>query len=345
MNVHQEINSLQARNAGLCYVYDADPGIGRLRWGRGFIYLDPHEKRVTDEKTLNRIKTLAVPPAWDRVWICPKDNGHLQATGFDVKKRKQYRYHEKWRLARDMNKFESMIKFGHTLPSIRRRVAQHLKEEELSREKVIAAVIRLLDKSGLRIGNAEYEAVNKSYGLTTLHKKHVEADKDTIALDFVGKGQKRWNGEIHDPMVASVIHQCEDLPGYRLFKYLDEDGHTHTIESSDVNNLLREWTQEDITAKDFRTWHACMRFMEEALKAHQGEGAKLTQLLSIVANELGNTPTMIKKSYVHPLLITLHKEKRFGAPEWSRWQKKKPPAGLHKSESVLLHWLERTGAV
>lgn len=333
-----------ARQAGLRYVYDADPGIGRLKHGRGFIYLDPHEKKVTDDKVLNRIKSLAVPPAWDKVWICPQSNGHLQATGFDVKCRKQYRYHEKWRTARDLNKFESMIKFGKALPSIRRRVSDHLKNEDLSREKVLSAVIRLLDKSGLRIGNAEYEQANKSFGLTTLRKRHVDVEGGTVMLDFVGKGQKRWNGEIHDPLVAAVIAECEDLPGYRLFQYQDEDGKTHTVESSDVNALLSEWTEENITAKDFRTWHACTRFLEEALKSRE-KNPKLTQILKTVSDELGNTPTMVKKSYVHPLLITLHKEKRFDAPAWDKWKKKKTPSGLHKSESVLLNWLERTGAV
>ena len=329
-----------AKSAGLRYVYDSDPGITRKRRGKGFAYYDPDGTLITDKKQIARCQKLAVPPAWENVWICRHANGHIQATGLDQRMRKQYRYHEEWRATRDQNKFENMLAFGGQLPSIRRAVLDGLNKDGLPREKVIAAVVRLLDRTGLRVGNDAYSDENKTFGITTIRKKHLDLNGKVIELDFPGKGGKIWQGSITDAKVAKVIAECGDLPGTRLFKYVDDAGTMHAVGSSDVNQWLQALTGLPITAKDFRTWTACALFVEEALKncaACEGQ-FHLKPLLKAVSAQLGNTPAILQKSYVHPQLVDLYRTGCFLDAHWQG--SATPPAGLKKTEALLLRWLE-----
>jgi len=263
-------------------------------------------------------------------------NGHIQATGLDARLRKQYRYHENWRLTRDQNKFENMLEFGRSLPAIRRRVQAALNLEDLSRDRVIAAIVRMLDKTGLRVGNDAYTEENNTFGITTLRKKHLDVHGQEIELSFVGKGNKEWSGTITDKKLAKVINDCSDLPGYRLFKYKDVDGALRDVGSADVN----AWLGDNITAKDFRTWSACVLFLEAALAQCEEKTFHLKPVLQQVASALGNTPAILKKSYVHPELMDLYRTGCFLKNEWQG----APPgiAGLRKTEALLLTWLEAT---
>jgi DNA topoisomerase I len=225
MSVEQNIivAKAHAKEAGLRYVYDSDPGYTRKRRGKSFTYYDSGGKTISAKIHIERFKKLAIPPAWESVWICLHVNGHIQATGNDQRGRKQYRYHEEWRLIRDKTKFENMLEFGEVLPGIRRRVFKALNEKGLPREKIIAAIVRLLDKTGLRVGNDVYTEENHTFGLTTISKKHIDLHGNDIELDFPAKGGKVWKGTLTDPKVAKILSALEDIPGYRLFKYLDED--------------------------------------------------------------------------------------------------------------------------
>jgi DNA topoisomerase-1 len=331
----------QAKSAGLCYVYDCDPGIGRRKHGKGFVYYNAGGKPVTDESCIARCHKLAVPPAWKEVWICAQDNGHIQATGLDARGRKQYRYHVDWRSARDDNKFHNMVAFGHALPGIRRRVLAELNRDGLPKDKVIAAIVRLLDRTGLRVGNDAYMNENHTFGMTTIGKKHVDLHGKEIEFDFPGKGGKVWKGRVLAPKVAKVIAACEELPGYRLFKYLDDHGEAHSIGSADVNGWLQEISGIAITAKDFRTWTACSLFLDEAL-AQTGceKPLHLKPVLKAVSSQLGNTPAILQKSYVHPDLIDLYRTGCFINREWSD-KDLALPQGLRKTEGLLLRWLEK----
>ncbi len=331
-----------AEEAGLRYVYETDHGIVRFKKGKGFTYTKDG-KAFKDEKHLARIAKLAIPPAWRDVWICPTHNGHLQATGFDERGRKQYRYHEDWRKRRDENKFTNMLVFGKNLPSIRRKVLAALNLDDLPKDKVIAAVVRLLDRTGLRVGNDSYMEENHTYGLTTIHKKHLELRGKEIELDFPAKGGKIFKGSLIDAKIAKVISELEDLPGQRLFKFQDEAGAAHSIGSSDINSWLQENTGELITAKDFRTWNACSLFLEEAIK-HCSEDSKfeLKPVLKTVSEQLGNTPAILKKSYVHPELVDLYRTGCFLNKEWDHKKLKENTNGLTKIENLLLSWLEKT---
>lgn len=325
-----------AKEAGLRYVYDSEPGFSRRKSGKGFTYLTPEGTKLSEGDHLARCKKLAIPPAWNNVWICRFHNGHIQATGLDARARKQYRYHDDWRQKRDENKFENMLAFGQNLPALRRRVQAALNLDDLSRDRVIAAVVRMLDKTGLRIGNDAYTEENNTFGLTTLRKKHLDVHDQEIDLSFVGKGNKTWSGTITDRKLAKVINECSDLPGYRLFKYKDADGDLRDIGSSDVN----DWLGENITAKDFRTWAACTLFLETALQHCDEKAFHLKPVLQEVAAQLGNTPAILKKSYIHPELMDLYRTGCFVNAEWQG----APPTipGLRKSESILLAWLQNT---
>jgi DNA topoisomerase-1 len=336
------IAARHAKKAGLCYVYDADPGISRRRRGRGFVYFRVRGGVIRDAATLARCKKLAVPPAWTAVWICPRANGHIQATGLDARGRKQYRYHEDWRTARDRTKFETMAAFGAALPALRRKVSAALARPGLPRERVIAAVVRLLDRTGLRVGNDAYRTENHSYGLTTLNKTHVERHGREIALDFPAKGGKVWQGELIAPKVAKVITACSHLPGYRLFKFRDDDGKIHAIDSGAVNGWLQDISgSAHLTAKDFRTWHACVLFIEAAAALPADEKLPpLKDILGAVAAQLGNTSAILKKSYVHPNLIDLYQAGVLQTRAW-RPKGKRAMAGLSQSETLLLRWLRK----
>jgi DNA topoisomerase I len=296
-----------AREAGLRYVSDEMPGIRRRRSGRGFSYVDPEGRPLRDRATLRRIRSLAVPPAWSDVWICPHANGHIQATGRDARGRKQYRYHARWRLVRDSNKYERMVAFARALPKIRRRVERDLSEPGLTRGKVLAAVVRLLETTFVRVGNEEYARDNQSYGLTTLRDRHVDVHGSWVRLMFRGKGGKRHEVGLQDRRVAKVVKACQDLPGQVLFQYM-EDGEERQIDSGDVNDYLREASGEDFTAKDFRTWAGTVlaaRALEE-LEAFDSETQakrNVVRAIESVAGMLGNTTSVCRKCYVHPAVI------------------------------------------
>jgi DNA topoisomerase-1 len=297
-----------AREAGLRYVTDTRPGIRRVRSGRGFKYVGPDGKTVKDEETLKRIRSLVIPPAWTSVWICTVANGHLQATGRDARGRKQSRYHSRWREVRDENKYERMKEFAQALPQIRARVTEDLARPGLPREKVLATIVSLMERTHMRVGNVEYAKENGSYGLTTLRNKHVEVEGTKVTFSFQGKSKVHHTISLQDRRLAYIIKRCEELPGYELFQYVDEEGGPHSIDSSDVNDYLREITGQHFTAKDFRTWAgtvmACdlLRAMQPFESATQAK-KNVVEAIKAVAAKLGNTPSVCRKCYVHPAVL------------------------------------------
>ena len=302
-----------ARVAGLRYVDDDRPGIRRRRAGRGFIYLDADGRRVRDAETLARIKRLAIPPAWRDVWICPHAHGHLQASGRDARGRKQYRYHARWRAVRDETKYARMLAFAAALPAVRRRVDEDLKRPGLPREKVLAAVVRLLETTLIRVGNEEYARANRSFGLTTMRARHVDIDGATLTFEFRGKGGRQHRVDINDRRLARIVGRCQELPGQELFQYLDADGERRTVDSGDVNAYLREVIGEDFTAKDFRTWAgtvlAALALAEVERFDSQAQARRhVVRAVEQVAQSLGNTPAICRKSYIHPAVIETYLE-------------------------------------
>jgi DNA topoisomerase-1 len=297
-----------AKSAGLRYVTDSMRGIAREAKGDGFRYVDADGNTVDDEATLARIKSLVIPPAWTDVWICPLANGHLQATGRDARKRKQYRYHPKWRSVRDEAKYERMLSFGKALPAIRVAVDAALKLPGLPREKVLATIVRLLEVTMMRIGNEEYARTNKSFGLTTLRSRHVKVEGKDIEFRFRGKSGVFHTIKLEDRRLARIIARTRDLPGQDLFQYLDDDGEQHTVGSADVNDYLRAITGEEYTAKDFRTWSgtvlAALALQEfEKFDSEAQAKKNIVRAIESVAEKLGNTPTICRKCYVHPAVI------------------------------------------
>ena len=302
-----------AKAAGLRYVTDDEPGIRRRKSGKGFTYTDPQGRTVKEPKDIERIRKLAIPPAWTDVWICPRANGHLQATGRDAKGRKQYRYHASWRDVRDETKFGRMIAFGESLPKIRQRVESDLGLRGLSREKVLGAVVKLLETTLIRVGNKEYVKQNNSYGLTTLRDQHVDVSGSKLSFEFRGKSGKEHSVEIHDRRLARIVKQCRDLPGQKLFQYLDDAGVRQSVSSEDVNAYLRETTGEDFTAKDFRTWGGTVLALSALLEVGTCEnereaGKAVVEAIKRVSGELGNRPAICRKYYVHPLVIQIFLE-------------------------------------
>lgn len=297
----------------LAYVSDATPGFSRRRYGKGFAYFNIEGQRITDEGELKRIASIGVPPAYKSVWICPLPHGHLQATGIDDRGRKQYRYHTDWRRTRDENKFANLIRFGEGLTSVRRTVDEHMSLRGLPREKLLATVVMLLDKTLIRVGNAEYAKTNNSYGLTTLRKKHIDVEGHRVTFEFLGKSGKKWNLSIKDRRIAAVVKRCSELPGYDLFKYLDEDGQRRDISSSDVNAYLKEISSEEFTAKDFRTWagtvRAAVALRDMGLCETQTHAKKnVVEAVKLVARQLGNTPAICRKCYIHPGVLERYLE-------------------------------------
>lgn len=337
-----------SRQAHLRYVSDARPGISRKRRGKSFRYSFPDGKRVADEESLRRIKSLAIPPAWTHVWICPVANGHLQATGRDARGRKQYRYHPKWRQVRDETKYERMKLFGQALPSIRERVERDLALPGLPREKVLATIVRLLETTFVRVGNEEYAKENHSYGLTTLHNKHVEVEGTRVHLQFKGKSGKLHSIDIHDRQLARIVKKCQDLPGYELFQYIDEEGNRRAVDSSDVNEYLQTITGEPFTAKDFRTWAgtvlACAMLREfEACQKQSQAKKNVVEAVKAVAERLGNTPAICRKCYVHPAVIESYMGGEMAAAfsRQVRNQAQRSPHALRREEMDLLRLLEQ----
>jgi len=297
-----------AKEAGLRYTNDDKPGITRRRTPEGFSYYTPQGEPITDEATLGRIKKLGIPPAYEDVWICPQPNGHLQATGHDARGRKQYRYHEKWRLVRDEAKYGRMIAFGEALPRIRAVVDADLAQQGMPREKVLAAVVRLLEETHIRVGNEEYARENQSFGLTTLHNQHVDITGATSHFHFRGKSGKDHAIDLRDARLARIIRRCQELPGDELFEYLDHDGQPHTIDSADINDYLHEAGGLDFTAKDFRTWAGTILAARTLAACEPCESEKhgkrnITQAIKEVAAQLGNTPAVCRKCYVHPAVL------------------------------------------
>lgn len=297
-----------AKAAGLRYVSDGDPGITRRRAGKGFVYIDPGGDVVRDQRVLDRIASLVIPPAWNDVWICRLANGHLQATGRDARGRKQYRYHPSWRQARDETKYSRMIIFGESLPTIRRRCDEDLSLSGLPREKVLAAVVQLLERTLIRVGNAEYVKENRSFGLTTLRNRHVEVFGSQLHFRFRGKSGVQHDLSISDRRLARVVQRCRDLPGQDLFQYRDQDDLVHSIGSEDVNDYLRTTSGNDFTSKDFRTWGGTLFAAAELRRLgrceSETEGKKnIVQAIVAVSKRLGNTPAVCRKCYVHPAVL------------------------------------------
>jgi DNA topoisomerase I len=298
----------EARRAGLRYMHDGGPGIRRKSRGKQFAYLRNDGSRVIDSATLGRIKRLAIPPAWRDVWICPHENGHLQASGRDQRGRKQYRYHEDWRRQRDADKFDHMVAFAKTLPRIRRRVARDLRRRGMPREKVLATVVRLLEATLIRVGNDEYAQQNGSYGLTTMRNGHARVAGPRVHFTFRGKSGIRHEISLHDPQLARIVRRCQDMPGQELFVYEDENGTPRDVGSGDVNQYLRKISGADFTAKDFRTWAGtvlaalALREFQEVTKQTEAK-RNIVRAIEAVAKMLGNTPSVCRKCYIHPEVL------------------------------------------
>jgi DNA topoisomerase-1 len=296
-----------ARAASLRYVGDAAPGITRRRAGTGVAYRDPRGQLIRDRSVLKRIRSLAVPPAWTDVWICPDPNGHIQAIGRDARGRKQYRYHPRWRSVRDEAKYGRMLLFARVLPRIRARVAADLARRGLPRERILAAIVRLLEITLARVGNIEYARENKSFGLTTLRNRHARVRGGNVEFDFRGKHGIQHHLEISDSRLARIVRKCQELPGQELFQYVDDEGQRHAVGSQDVNDYLREISGEEITAKDFRTWAgtnlAAIALREFAAASEAATKQHVLRAIEAVAKMLGNTPTICRKCYIHPLIF------------------------------------------
>jgi DNA topoisomerase-1 len=326
-----------AAAAGLRYVNADEPGITREASGERFRYRLPDGGLLREKRELERISSLAIPPAWRDVWICASADGHLQATGRDARGRKQYRYHQRWRETRDETKYDRMRAFGQALPALRDEIDRCLALPGLPREKVIAAVVRLLERTSIRVGSAEYARDNKSYGLTTMRDQHVRVDASTIRFAFKGKSGVRHTINLSDRRLARIVQRCRDLPGQHLFQYLDDEGEHRAVSSSDVNAFLREKTGQSFTAKDFRTWTGSVLaagLLREVEPEEHVRDAKrqVSQVIEQVAERLGNTPTICRRCYVHPAVIDAYmegslQERLVGAP---------PLEGLDPGEEALM---------
>lgn len=332
-----------AEEAGLRYVSDDRAGYTRKARGKQFDYFDTEGKAIREEQRLLRIKRLAIPPAWTEVWICPSPNGHIQATGRDARGRKQYRYHERWREVRDENKFDRLAQFAKALPNIRRRVAHDLKLPGLERRKVLATIVRLLQRTFIRIGNEEYARENKSFGLTTLKNHHVKVNGAQVLFKFRGKSGRQHEVDVTDRRLAKVIAQCQDLPGQDLFQYVDEDGGVQNVTSQDVNEYLRQIAGEDFTAKDFRTWGgtvlaAIALSRQEEFQTKKQAKSNIKTAICAVAELLGNTPAVCRKCYVHPVIVEAYLN-RTPIAGLNGAGKQLKPSDLRAAERAVLRFL------
>ncbi len=297
-----------ARAAGLEYVTDAEPGIRRKRVGRGWAYYEPGGALIRDRRERRRLNALAVPPAWTDVWICPNPNGHLQVTARDSKGRKQYRYHPRFREKRDESKFGRLLAFSEVLPRVRDRVERDLRRRGLPRDKVLATVVWLLERTFFRVGNIAYARHNRSFGLTTLRRRHVQVTGAMLRFEFRGKSGITRTASITDRRIARIVQSCRELPGHELFKYLDDHGRRQKVDSDDINEYLRHITGRDITAKDFRTWAgtilAAVELSRLGTAASERQAKKhVVQAVDEVARHLGNTRAVCRKYYVHPAIL------------------------------------------
>lgn len=339
-----------AKRAKLRYVSDEEPGYSRKRHGKGFTYKDELGNTIKDKKLRQRFEMLVIPPMWSEVWICRFEDGHLQSTGRDDKSRKQYLYHELWNTVRDQAKFDAVIGFGENLPALRAQLEEDLESEQLSRNNVLAAVVKLLETTLIRIGNDRYAKQNNSYGLSTLRSKHVSHTEEGLAFDFVGKSAKTHHIELQDERLIDIIHACSDLPGYRIFKYIDEEGNKQVVDSSDVNDYLRQHTGHEYSAKDFRTWMASVLAAsylyenadDEILASEPDSKARqqcVTDMVKAVAEKLGNTPTVCRESYIHPQVIAAFLEGKFIEP-YKQARRGRCRAHQHVDEKALLAFLK-----
>jgi DNA topoisomerase-1 len=335
-----------ARTAGLVYTSDEQPGIARIRRGKSFAYVNGRKRAIRDKATLTRIRSLVIPPAWTDVWICTNPRGHLQATGRDARGRKQYRYHPKWRAVRDSTKYERMIAFGGALPQIRRRTDADLRRDGLPREKVLAAVVRLLEKTFIRVGNDEYARDNHSFGLTTMRDGHVKVSGSTVRFLFRGKSGVEHALSLDDRRLAKIVKQCRDLPGQELFQYKDENGAVVDIGSGDVNAYLHEITGEEFTSKDFRTWAGTVlaaQLLREYERVDSAARAKKNVVAAIenVAKQLGNTRAVCRKCYVHPAVIDAYLDGTMLKTVSQRARAAKAVGKLTAAETAVLALLQR----
>jgi DNA topoisomerase I len=335
-----------ATAADLVYVSDADPGISRIKKGKGFTYIYD-DKPLKGKEQTERIRRLAIPPAWTNVWICPLANGHIQATGFDIRKRKQYRYHLMWQSLRNQTKFHKMIEFGKAIPLLRLKVEQDLAQNELSENKVLATVISLMERTYMRIGNEGYEKLYGSYGITTLKDKHVTINGSKVLFSFKGKKGIYHNISLKNKRLAKTIKACRDIPGKELFQYFDADGNRKSIDSGMVNEYIKEATGMDFSAKDFRTWAGSLNFLlafksiGEAITKTEAR-KNILQALDTVSMQLGNTRTVCKKYYVHPGLITLYEENKLQQyfKELDKIEEPDDLSGLTAEEIILMKVLK-----
>jgi DNA topoisomerase-1 len=338
-----------AVRAGLTYVSDAFAGITRRRAGSGWVYFAPNGARIRDPDKRRRLNALAIPPAWTDVWICPEPGGHIQATARDARGRKQYRYHSSYREACDSSKFRRMLEFSEILPRLRERVERDLRAGDLSRRQLLATVIRLLDKTLIRVGNDEYAKENRSFGLTTLRQRHVQVKGSMVSFSFRGKSGVEHNVALSDLRLARIIQRCQDLPGTELFQHLDAFGKRQAISSDDVNAHLREITGRDITAKDFRTWGGTMqaavalRAMGPAASRREAD-RNIVRAIDQVSERLGNTRAVCRKYYVHPALLQAYLLGRtipLPGPEPARRPRRgKRAAALRRDELAVLQFLQ-----
>ena len=349
----QTINALNlepketASQAGLRYVRADSLQIKRKKVGRGFSYFDAQGDRITDSTEIERLKSLTVPPALTDVWLCHLPNGHLQATGRDTKQRKQYFYHPQWRKIRSQHKFNRMLLFGASLPSIRQTNAKHLRQRKLSREKVLAAVVQLLETTLIRIGNDQYAKKNRSFGLTTLRDRHVDLEGDQIKFEFRGKSGVDHEIELQDPRLANIIKQCQEIPGYEIFKYYDQSGDRHFVDSGDVNQYLQQITQQDFTAKDFRTWFGTLQGAIElnnlgGFDTKKQAAKNITQAIKNVAKKLGNRPATCRKYYVHPAIIKAYEDASLLQLMSQTTESQGDIDGLNPEEIVIMQIIKQT---
>ena len=326
-----------ARAAGLRYTTDARPGIRRVKHGSTFRYFAPNGRRVTNRDELARIKSLVIPPAWVDVWICTDANGHLQATGRDARRRKQYRYHPKWRAVRDETKYYRLIGFAKALPAIRRRTNADLRRKELEREKVLALVVQLLEKTLIRVGNDEYARQNRSFGLTTLRDGHVDVRRGRVHFTFRGKSGVEHEIALDDRRLSRIVRACRDIPGYDLFQYYDADGARRPVGSSDVNEYLKAITGQDYTSKDFRTWAGTVLAAEllrqcEPCTSETDGKRNILRAVESVAHRLGNTKAVSRKCYIHPAIFDSYLDGSLLKPS------------AHTGEAAVLALLQRRAA-
>lgn len=348
----QKINAIAndpvktATAVNLLYVTDTQPGIQRKKNRNGFIYLLDN-KPISDKEELERIKRLVIPPAWENVWICKLHNGHIQCTGLDALRRKQYKYHPHWNFVRNQTKFYRLLDFGEHLPQLRLQVEKDISNKELTEEKVIATVISVMERTYIRIGNSAYEKLYGSYGLTTLKDKHVKINGDILQFSFKGKKGVMHDVTIRNKKLARIVKQCRDIPGQELFQYKDADGNYHSVDSGKVNNYIKSITEKDFTAKDFRTWAGSINALRAFKQIGEAETVtetkkKIVEALDFVSTQLGNTRTVCKKYYVHPLILEMYETKSLSkyVAELDKIEKDDNESGLTHEEKILLKILQ-----